>query len=193
MKEWLVYATEHAIVVIDAMAFVIVVAGTIEAFVRGFWAIVSSAKGHEQRDVWLRYARWLVAGLTFQLAADIIETSITTSWEAVGRIAAVALIRTFLNYFLDRDLEDIRNRQREGTRGRRSAEMRTVMLSRRTLRVFLFAALASGSRGRASARSAAVVERRSGEEIHRRFRVPRDGAGRAGFRAGRAAHCDLRQ
>jgi uncharacterized membrane protein len=63
--------------------------------------------------VWLRYARWLVAGLTFQLAADIIETSITTSWDAVGRLAAIALIRTFLNYFLERDLEDVRQRQGE--------------------------------------------------------------------------------
>lgn len=55
----------------------------------------------------------LVAGLTFQLAVDIVETSITTEWNAVGRIAAVAVIRTFLNYFLDRDLEAVRTRQRE--------------------------------------------------------------------------------
>ena len=63
--------------------------------------------------MWLRYARWLVAGLTFQLAADILETAVTESWDAVGRIAAVAAIRTFLNYFLDRDLTEIRDRQKE--------------------------------------------------------------------------------
>ena len=78
---------------------------------------LSSADGHTRRDVWLRYAHWLVAGLTFQLAADIIETSITTQWDAVGRIAVIAVIRTFLNYFLDRDLEEVRSRQREGTGG----------------------------------------------------------------------------
>ena len=71
----------------------------------------SSPSGHEKRDVWLRYGRWLVPALTFQLAADIIETSITTSWDAVGRIAAVAVIRTFLNYFLERDLAEVRERQ----------------------------------------------------------------------------------
>jgi uncharacterized membrane protein len=54
-----------------------------------------------------------VVALTFQLAADIIETSITTSWEAVGRIAAVAVIRTFLNYFLERDLSEVRERKPE--------------------------------------------------------------------------------
>lgn len=113
MKQWLIFATENAIVVIDALALVVIVVGTVEAFFGGLRAMLSSPTGHERRDIWLRYARWLVAGLTFQLAADIIETSITTSWEAVGRIAAVAAIRTFLNYFLDRDLEDVRRRQRE--------------------------------------------------------------------------------
>ncbi len=113
MKQWLVIASENVIVVIDVLALVIITLGTVEAFVGGLRLMLSSRSGHERRDVWLRYARWLVAGLTFQLAADIIETSITTSWDAVGRIAAVALIRTFLNYFLERDLAEVRTRQRE--------------------------------------------------------------------------------
>jgi uncharacterized membrane protein len=57
------------------------------------------------RQAWLRYARWLVAGLTLQLAADIIETSISTSWQTIGRVGAIAVIRTFLNYFLERDVQ----------------------------------------------------------------------------------------
>jgi uncharacterized membrane protein len=115
MKAWLVLATEYSIVFIDALALLIVVVGTAEAFIGGLRLIFSSPSGHENRDVWLRYARWLVAGLTFQLAADIIETSITTSWDAVGRIAAIAVVRTFLNFFLERDLAEVRERQE--TRG----------------------------------------------------------------------------
>jgi len=38
------------------------------------------------------------------LAADIIQTSITTDWQTIGRVAAVAVIRTFLEYFLERDV-----------------------------------------------------------------------------------------
>ena len=113
MKEWLTVATENAIVFIDALALLIIVIGTVEAFVAGLRVMLSSLSGHERRDVWLRYARWLVAGLTFQLAADIIETSITTDWTAVGRIAAVAVIRTVLNYFLEKDLTEVRERQHE--------------------------------------------------------------------------------
>ena len=71
----------------------------------------SSRDGHHEPDVWLRLGRWLVAGLTFQLAADVLETAITTSWDEVARLAAIAAIRTFLNYFLERDLGEIRGRQ----------------------------------------------------------------------------------
>lgn len=113
MEEWLTQLTKTTILVIDGMAFLMIVIGTVEAFIAGLKLLLSSPSGHERRDVWLRYARWLVAGLTFQLAADIIETSITTGWEAVARLAAIAAIRTLLNYFLERDLVEVRARQAE--------------------------------------------------------------------------------
>ncbi|MFM6406758.1 MAG: DUF1622 domain-containing protein, partial [Microcystis sp.] len=52
----------------------------------------------------VRFGRWLVLGLTFQLAADVIETATTTTedgWADIGRLAAIAVIRTFLSYFLE--------------------------------------------------------------------------------------------
>ena len=114
MKEWLIAVAEPTIVIIDGLALLIIAFGTLQAFVGAARLVFSpSPSDQERRDVWQRYARWLVAGLTFQLAADIIETSITTSWEAVGRIAAIAVIRTFLNYFLERDLAEVRGRQQE--------------------------------------------------------------------------------
>jgi uncharacterized membrane protein len=116
MREWLIFATEYAVIIIDALALIIIFVGTVECFLRGVGLMFSSPSGHERRDVWLRYARWLVAGLTFQLAADIIETSISTSWESVGRVAAIAVIRTFLNFFLERDLAEVRERQLESER-----------------------------------------------------------------------------
>ena len=113
MKEWFTIASEHAITVIDALALVIIVFGALEAFIKTIRGMFSPLPGHERRDIWLRFARWLVAGLTFQLAADIIESSITTSWESVARLGAVAVIRTFLNYFLERDVAETRERQHQ--------------------------------------------------------------------------------
>ena len=113
MKELFTLASEHAILVIDALALVIIVFAALEAFIKTIRAMVSRLPAHERRDIWLRFARWLVAGLTFQLAADVIESSITTSWESVGRLGAIAVIRTFLNYFLERDVAEARERQHE--------------------------------------------------------------------------------
>jgi uncharacterized membrane protein len=112
MKEWLVFATQQAIIIINMMALIIIFVGTVEAFFSGIRVMFSSRSGHERRDVWLRQARWLIAGLTFQLAADILETAITPLWEDIGRIAAIAAIRTALNYFLERDLTEVHDRQR---------------------------------------------------------------------------------
>jgi uncharacterized membrane protein len=113
IKALFTLASEHAIVVIDAMALVIIVFAAIEAFIKAIRAMFSPVTGHERREIWLRFARWLVAGLTYQLAADIIESSIMTSWESVARLGAIAVVRTFLNYFLERDVAEARERQHQ--------------------------------------------------------------------------------
>jgi uncharacterized membrane protein len=113
IKGWLVLATEYAMTFIDTIALVIVVLGAIEAAVGGI-ALLGASDGRQTRIVWLRYSRWLVAALTFQLAADIIESSIAPSWDDVGRLASIAVVRTFLNYFLERDIGELRERQHEG-------------------------------------------------------------------------------
>ncbi len=58
-----------------------------------------------QRAVWMRFARWLVAGMTFQLAADVVATSLAPTWDEIGHLASIAVVRTFLSYFLDREME----------------------------------------------------------------------------------------
>jgi len=105
MKEWLAILSEPAIVAIDALALLVILVGTIEVSVKVVRAAFKPLGMQIERQAWLRYARWLVAGLTLQLAADIIETSISTSWQTIGRVGAIAVIRTFLNYFLERDVE----------------------------------------------------------------------------------------
>jgi len=105
MREWLDAVTEPVVVMIDALALLIIVVGTLEvavSVVRAMWRPLGAGVA---RQTWLRYSRWLVAALTFQLAADIVETSVSTSWQTIGRVGAIAVIRTFLNYFLERDVD----------------------------------------------------------------------------------------
>ena len=111
MEEWLHLVSRDTVVVIDAMALIVVAIGTAEAFFTGLWAAFPAPASHRRfREILVRYGRWLVAGLTFQLAADIIATSVAPSWQEVGQLGAVAVIRTFLNFFLERDLAELGDR-----------------------------------------------------------------------------------
>ena len=56
-------------------------------------------------DIRLTLGSWLALGLEFQLGADILGTTFAPSFDAVFRLAAIALIRTFLNYFLSKEIE----------------------------------------------------------------------------------------
>jgi uncharacterized membrane protein len=114
--ETLLHTVAHYVALgIEAIAIVVIALGAMEA-VLGIVRILlnPAATNQDRRDVWLNFARWLVAGLTFQLAADIVNTSFEPTWDELGHLAAIAGIRTFLSFFLDREVEDTRGRQRPG-------------------------------------------------------------------------------
>jgi uncharacterized membrane protein len=54
----------------------------------------------------LAFSRYLVLALEFQLAADIVRTAAKPNWTDLGILAAVAAIRTFLNFFLQREMKE---------------------------------------------------------------------------------------
>ena len=72
------------------------------AIVVALWRLLPSGGGVAAARI--RLARGLSLALEFQLAADIVGTAISPNWEQIGKLAAVAAIRTFLNYFLQREL-----------------------------------------------------------------------------------------
>ena len=94
MKDWLTVIALHAVTLIHAMALLVVAFGTIQAFLRSAIAMWNpSRSGRHFHAAYIQYARWLVGGLTFQLAADIIETAFSPSWDEIGRLAAISVIR----------------------------------------------------------------------------------------------------
>ena len=54
----------------------------------------------------LTLARYLALALELQLGADILSTAVSPSWDQIGKLAAIAVIRTALNYFLLRELHE---------------------------------------------------------------------------------------
>jgi uncharacterized membrane protein len=85
---------------IEAVSVCIILAGIILALTR----LIAHAAGRPADDVRMGLARALSLALEFQLAADIVGTAISPDWDQIGKLAAVAAIRTFLNHFLQREL-----------------------------------------------------------------------------------------
>jgi uncharacterized membrane protein len=83
--------------------------GMVETLVRAAGLVVGRGEDTRaaRRDVWSRFARWIVLALEFALAADIVRTAIAPTWDDIGRLGAIALIRTALNYFLEKDMQEL--------------------------------------------------------------------------------------
>jgi uncharacterized membrane protein len=54
----------------------------------------------------VKFGGWLALALEFQLASDIVKTTVNPTYENLIIVGAVALIRTFLNYFLSKELKE---------------------------------------------------------------------------------------
>lgn len=85
-----------------------IAAGMVETLVQAVRAFAggSVASRQARREVWAMFARWIVLALEFALAADIVRTAIAPTWDDIGRLGAIALIRTILNYFLEKDMQE---------------------------------------------------------------------------------------
>jgi uncharacterized membrane protein len=74
-----------------------------------FWHFARSARGDAQRRGYVRVrlilAHYLALALEFLLAADILATAISPTWDQIGKLAAIAAIRTGLNFFLMQEME----------------------------------------------------------------------------------------
>jgi uncharacterized membrane protein len=56
----------------------------------------------------LIFASYLALALEFQLGADILSTAIAPGWDRIGKLGAIAVIRTALNHFLTREIREMK-------------------------------------------------------------------------------------
>lgn len=80
-------------------------AGLIIAFavIRAILSLVINRASTE--PIRLGLGRWLALALEFLLAADILKTAVAPTWEEIGQVAAIIVIRTALNFFLQREID----------------------------------------------------------------------------------------
>jgi uncharacterized membrane protein len=90
---------------VEVAAAVVIGLAVLEALVRaGPLFVKPQAAQRAKVDVRLALGRWLALGLEFALAADILRTAIAPSWHDIGQLAAIAALRTMLNFFLAKEI-----------------------------------------------------------------------------------------
>lgn len=105
---------------LEAMVVLIIAGAAVKAFFRMVPLLFNDDLMAEKRhDVWLRFATAILLALEFTLAADLIRSAISPSWDAIGKLGAIAAIRVALNFFLARDIETLgeSRAKRRGTPG----------------------------------------------------------------------------
>lgn len=91
---------------LELFAAALIFLGGIEAFYGTVKGLVTDRSDYWKRKVWQQFATWIVLSLEFALGADIVATIRSPSWNELGQLALLALVRTVLNFFLVKDLED---------------------------------------------------------------------------------------
>jgi len=101
-------AGEIVTIILEAISVICIIIGI-------FVSIVEMARRRKSKTlitpfylkVRIKFGGWLVLALEYQLAADIVGTTIAPTTEHLIRLGAIAVIRTFLNYFLSKELHEL--------------------------------------------------------------------------------------
>ena len=107
-EELLRQGVDWLVLLVEAAGAVVIGVGAASAFVLFVYAVARRDTAGFVR-VRLLLGRFLALGLEFQLASDVLTTAVAPTFEEIGKLAAIAAIRTALNYFLAKEI----NRERE--------------------------------------------------------------------------------
>ena len=117
MEELLADVVGVLVTVVEACGAAVIITGAVWAFARFLWVCVRRRTAAAFVSVRLTLGRFLALGLEFQLASDVLRTAVAPSFEELGQLAAVAAIRTALNYFLSREIAEERRQVAEEEAG----------------------------------------------------------------------------
>ena len=101
MSQWMLYLSRG----IDGAAALLIGMAAVEAAIRVASLIIHRHLSTEcKEEVRLSLGLWLSLALEFEIAADIVRTAIAPGWDEIGKLAAIMVLRTVLNYFLQSEL-----------------------------------------------------------------------------------------
>jgi uncharacterized membrane protein len=93
--------------IVDASTGAAIGVGVLAALLRTARLIVrrGTSLDSAMSEIRITLGRWLALALELALAADILRTVMIPTWDEIGKLGAIVVLRTVLNYFLEREIE----------------------------------------------------------------------------------------
>jgi uncharacterized membrane protein len=107
VDEFLIVAVGYLRLSIEALGAAVIGIGAASTTYRYVLSVLGLRK-YTNSDIRLYFGQYLVLGLEFQLGADILATAVAPTFQEVQLLAAIVVIRTVLNYFLQKELQQDR-------------------------------------------------------------------------------------
>lgn len=92
----------HALEIISAA---IIAAALLKLTVSYFQSFLKTKNGLSARGARVTFGSAVAVSLELLLGADVLATAVAPSWDDIGKLAAIAILRTALNYFLEKELK----------------------------------------------------------------------------------------
>ncbi|OFZ53397.1 MAG: hypothetical protein A2428_10015 [Bdellovibrionales bacterium RIFOXYC1_FULL_54_43] len=91
---------------ITGLSTFVILGGVATLVVTSLRELVASRKIVSSHVLRLRLGRALSIALELLLAADILRTAMAPTWDEIGKLAAIVVLRTSLNFFLEREIQN---------------------------------------------------------------------------------------
>ncbi len=105
MKEWAEVITKHLSSFVEILAAIVIAIALLQFLYQYIRNLFQPNIETINQSIRIRFGSSLAIALELLLAADILATAIAPTWDDIGKLAAIATLRTALNYFLERELK----------------------------------------------------------------------------------------
>ena len=104
MKDWAEFITKHLSSFVEILAATVIAIALLQFIARYLINVFQPNVETINQKVRIQFGSSLALALELLLGADILATAIAPTWDDIGKLAAIATLRTALNYFLEREL-----------------------------------------------------------------------------------------
>jgi uncharacterized membrane protein len=106
MKEIAEIVTKHLSSTVEVLASFVIGVALVKFLYKYLRHLFTSNDGITNQTIRIHFGSALTVALELLLAADILATAIAPTWDDIGKLASIAVLRTALNYFLERELKN---------------------------------------------------------------------------------------